>query len=83
MSHAEEAEGAEELRSFPPLPLLPPRETRLFWFFVDLVAGEPSKGAPTLFGPSSSAAPKPVERFAVSGWTSGVERRVGGMVRTQ
>jgi hypothetical protein len=31
----------------------------------------------------SAAFPKPVERFPVSGWTSGVERRVGRRVRTQ
>jgi hypothetical protein len=54
-----------------------------FWLFVDLVAGEPGDGAPTLFSRRSAAFPKPAARFPVSGWTSGVERRVGWMVRTQ
>jgi hypothetical protein len=52
-------------------------------FFVDWVAGEPSNRTPALFSPYSAAFPGPVERFPVSGWTSGVERRVGWMVRTQ
>jgi hypothetical protein len=50
---------------------------------VDLVAGEPSDGTPTLSSPRSAAIPKPVERFPVSGWKSGVERRVAPMARTQ
>jgi hypothetical protein len=59
------------------------RRSNQFRVFVDLVAGEPSDGAPTRFSRRSAAFPRPVERSPVSGWTSGVERRVERMVRTQ
>jgi hypothetical protein len=50
---------------------------------VDLVAGEPDDGTPTLFSRRSAAFSKAAERLPVSDWTSGVERRVARMVRTQ
>ncbi len=40
-------------------------------------------GAQAMFDRRSAAFPKPAERVPVSGWTSGVECRVGRMVRTQ
>ena len=53
-----------------------------FWFFVDWVAGEPSKGAPTLFGPSPGGSPEAggaLCRFGLdigrgtSGWADGAD----------
>jgi hypothetical protein len=55
----------------------------VFWFFVDLAAGEPGDRAPTLFSPCPAASPKPSEALPRFGLDIGVERRVGQMVLTQ
>jgi hypothetical protein len=44
----------------------------ILWLFVDLVAGEPSDGGPTLFSRRSAAFPKPAFRVGHPAWNVGL-----------